>query len=260
MGRKKKIEFLMNTEWMFEKPIDQEHKEYKLLSYFQKMGEKLDNMELYPSFIELSLHLANIQTLIKDKKIIYTDKKFSTIDDELLVKDLKIKEIPALESEEMGEFTKILSYSAPRMLEYFNIAKSVWEIVFDSIILKVKKNKDEILTKKGYFYYINPKDEMYYMWEYDIKSVNKKSPESKPLVNLIYSDKKNNLTITKIINTFSQWNIENKSKLPLFEMSCDGEFPINETLLPLFKRKLISYVNQVQMLENYKKNKEQLNS
>ena len=137
----------MNTEWMFEKPIDQEHKEYKLLSYFQKMGEKLDNMELYPSFIELSLHLANIQTLIKDKKIIYTDKKFSTIDDELLVKDLKIKEIPTLESDEMGEFTKILSYSAPRMLEYFNIAKSVWEIVFDSIVMKLKKNKTSLICK-----------------------------------------------------------------------------------------------------------------
>jgi hypothetical protein len=43
-------------------------------------------------------------------------------------------------------------------------------------------------------------------------------------------------------------------------MVCDGEFPINETLLPLFKRKMINYVGQVQMLENYKKNKEQLNS
>jgi hypothetical protein len=41
---------------MFEKPIDSEYKEYKLLSYFQKMGEKLDNLELYPGFIELSLH------------------------------------------------------------------------------------------------------------------------------------------------------------------------------------------------------------
>jgi hypothetical protein len=70
MEKKKKIEFLMNTEWMFEKPIDQEHKEYKLLSYFQKMGEKLDNMELYPGFIELSLHVANLQNLIRDKKIV----------------------------------------------------------------------------------------------------------------------------------------------------------------------------------------------
>jgi hypothetical protein len=250
----------MNTDWLFEKPIDQEHKEYKLLSYFQKMGEKLDNMELYPGFIELSLHLANIQTLIKDKKIIYTDKKFATIDDELLVKDLKIKEIPELSIEERQEFAKILTYSAPRMLEYFNIAKSVWEIVFDSIILKIKKNKEEVLQKKGYFYYIHPKDKTFYVWEYEIKSVNKKSPESKTLVNLIYSDKKTNLTITKIINTFSEWNKEIETKVPIFEMVCVGDYPINETLLPLFKRKLITYVNQTQMLENYKKNKEQLNS
>ena len=250
----------MNTEWMFEKPIDQEHKEYKLLSYFQKMGEKLDNMELYPSFIELSLHLANIQTLIKDRKIIYTDKRFSTVDDELLVKDLKIKEIPELNNEEKEEFGKILTYSAPRMLEYFNIAKSVWEIVFDSIILRIKKNKSSVLQKKGYFYYVNPKDKMFYVWEYEIKLVNKKSSESKTLVSLIHSDIKSNLTITKIINTFSNCNDEEKLKLPVFEMICNGEFPIHETLLPLFKRKLINYLNQTQMLENYKKNKEQLNS
>jgi hypothetical protein len=260
MARKKKVEFLMNTEWMFEKPIDQEHKEYKLLSYFQKMGEKLDNMELYPSFIELSLHLANIQTLIKDRKIIYTDKRFSTVDDELLVKDLKIKEIPELDNEEKEEFAKILTYSAPRMLEYFNIAKSVWEIVFDSIILRIKKNKNSVLQKKGYFYYVNPKDNIFYVWEYEIKLINKKSPESKTLVNLIHSNTKSNLTITKIINTFSLYNEEEKLKLPVFEMICDGEFPIYETLLPLFKRKLITYLNQTQMLENYKKNKEQLNS
>jgi hypothetical protein len=259
MEKKKKIEFLMNTEWMFEKPIDQEHKEYKLLSYFQKMGEKLDNMELYPGFIELSLHVANLQNLIRDKKIMYTNKKFTTIDDELLVKDLKIKDIPILNNEEKEEFNKILTYSAPRMLEYFNIAKSVWEIVFDSVILRIKKNKNEVLQKKGYFYYLDSKDNLFYVWEFNVKQVNKKSPESKTLVNLIYSEKKNNLTITKIINTFSQWNQDNISKLPLYEMLCEANFPINETLLPLFKRKLITYINQTQMIENYKKNKEELN-
>ena len=90
----------MDTDWMFEKPIDREHKEYKLLSYFQKMGDKLDKMELYPGFIELSLHLANVQTLIRDKKIIYTNKKLDSVDDELLVKDLKLKEIPKLNDDE----------------------------------------------------------------------------------------------------------------------------------------------------------------
>ncbi len=137
----------MNTDWMFEKPIDREHKEYKLLSYFQKMGDKLDKMELYPGFIELSLHLANVQTLIKDKKIIYTDKKFSSVDDELLVKDLKIRDVPEMTNEEYQEFAKILTYSAPRMYEYFNIAKSVWTIVYDSVTMKPNKRAKEYTLK-----------------------------------------------------------------------------------------------------------------
>jgi hypothetical protein len=151
MKRKKKIEFLMNTDWMFEKPIDKEHKEYKLLSYFQKMGEKLDNLELYPSFIELSLHLANVQTLIKDRKIVYTNKRFLSVDDELLVKDLKIKDIPEMDDSEVEEFIKILTYTAPKMLEYFNIAKSVWTIVFDSVDIKPKRNKICLSKSRKFF-------------------------------------------------------------------------------------------------------------
>lgn len=235
----------MDTDWLFEDPIDREHKEYKLLSYFQKMGEKLDNMELYPGFIELSLHLANVQTLIREKKLIYTDKKFDSIDDELLVRDLKIKKIPELSQNESEEFVKILTFTAPRLLEYFNIAKSLWSIVFDTISINVKKNKKNIQSKKGYFYYNEKKSGNLYVWEYNIKPAARKSPEEKTLVNLIYSEPKLKLTIPKIINTFSQWNDEDeKSSLPVFEMVCSDIFPINETLLPLFKRKLINIIRQ----------------
>lgn len=246
----------MNTDWMFEKPIDREHKEYKLLSYFQKMGEKLDNMELYPGFIELSLHLANVQTLVKDKKVLYTNKKFSSIDDELLVKDLKIKDVPEMTKDEYEEFIKILSYSTPRIYEYFGLAKSVWELVFDSVHLKVKKNTKNILENKGYFYFTN--NETIYIWEYEKKPAAKGSPESKVITNLIYCDSKNNLTVPKIITNFTQWNTEDSKKLPIVEMISRGDFPIEETLLPMFKRKLISYVSQKQILENYKKTKESL--
>jgi hypothetical protein len=250
MGRKKKIEFLMNTDWMFEKPIDSEHKEYKLLSYFQKMGEKLDNMELYPGFIELALHLVNVQTLVKDKKIIYTNKKFATIDDELLVKDLKIKDIPEMSKNEYEEFIKILSYTTPRMIQYFNIAKSVWEIVFDKIYLVVKKNKENITNNSGFFYFIDKKNKKIIVWEYEKKPAAKNSPESKVIVNQIYNDEKNNLTVNKIISTFSQ--LEDKKKLSVVEMVCNGDFPIEETLLPLFKRKLISHIDQKKFVD-YKK-------
>jgi hypothetical protein len=250
MAKKKKIEFLMNTEWMFEKPIDKEHKEYKLLSYFQKMGEKLDNMELYPGFIELALHLANVQTLVKDKKILYTNKRFSSIDDELLVKDLKIKDVPEMSRDEYEEFIKILSYTTPRMSEYFNIAKSVWELVFDRIYLTVKKNKENIINNVGYFYFDDKKNKNIIVWEYEKKPAAKGSPESKLVVNKIYEGEKNNLTPTKIITTFSE--LEDKKKLPVVEMISNGEFPLEETLLPLFKRKLISYIEQKKIVDYYR--------
>jgi len=255
MKRKKKIEFLMNTDWMFEKPIDKEHKEYKLLSYFQKMGEKLDNLELYPSFIELSLHLANVQTLIKDRKIVYTNKKFLSVDDELLVRDLKIKDIPEMDESETEEFIEILKYTAPKMLEYFNIAKSVWTIVFDNVEIKPKRNKKNSTSNTGYFYFIDKNTNKKYVWKYDIKQVSKRSPEKKTITNLIFSDT-TDLTISKIIDNFNTVDKNTDGKLPVFEMTSNGEFPIEQTLLPLFKRKLITYVGQNEIINKYKKLKD----
>lgn len=249
----------MNTDWMFEKPIDKEHKEYKLLSYFQKMGEKLDNLELYPSFIELSLHLANVQTLIRDKKIVYTNKKFSSVDDELLVKDLKIKDVPEMDDSETEEFLEILKYTAPRMLEYFNIAKSVWTIVFDSVEIKPKRNKKNSTSTIGYFYYVDKTTNKKYVWRYDIKQASKRSPEKKTITNLIFSDT-TDLTISKIIGTFGEIDKSVDGKLPVFEMTCNGVFPIEQTLLPLFKRKLITYVGQNEIINKYKKLKDRFST
>ena len=143
-----------------------------------------------------------------------------------------------MSNDEYEEFIKILQYTAPRMTEYFNIAKSVWTLVYDSIEAKYRKNKKEILSNKGFFFHLDKRDNKYYVWEYGVSPAAKKSPESKTSVKLIYCDDKNKLTIPKIITTFS--DTENRTKLPVLEMISKGDFPIEETLLPLFKRKTIA--------------------
>lgn len=252
MTRRKKIEFLMETDWMFEKPIDREYKEYKLLSYFQKMGDKLDKLELYPGFIELSLHLMNVQALMRDHKIIYTDKKLTNIDDEIMVKDLKFKEIPIMSEQESQEFKKILMYSAPRIMEYFNIAKSVWTIVFDSLDMKIKRNKKNILHPKGFFYFIDH-EKKHYVWEYTIKQETRYNPQQMTKVKLIYQDQINELTIPKIINTFSTFESIDKKTGPIFLMTSKDIFPINETLLPMFKRRIAGIISQTKKYEQITK-------
>lgn len=239
----------MDTDWMFEKPIDREYKEYKLLSYFQKMGDKLDKLELYPGFIELSLHLMNVQALMRDKKIVYTDKKLNSVDDEIMVKDLKVRNIPTMSEEENEEFRKILSYSAPRIMEYFNVAKSVWTIVFDSLDMKIKRNKKNILHPKGYFYYTETSTKKTYVWEYVIKKETKNNPKRMANINLIYFDEIGELTVSKIISTFSTYEPKDKRMGPVFQMTSNGIFPVNETLLPLFKRRIAGLISQTKPQE-----------
>jgi hypothetical protein len=257
MTRRKKIQFLMNTDWMFERPIDLEHKEYKLLSYFQKTGEKLDKLELYPSFIELSLHLMNVQALVRDNKIVYTDKKLTNVDDEILVKDLKVREIPEMSNEELQEFQKILSYSAPRMMEYFNVAKSIWTIVFDSLDMVIKRNKKNVLHQKGFFYYID-NEKKYYVWEYIMKKETKQNPQQMIKIELIYDNLINDLTISKIINKFSSFDSIDKKMGPIFYMISSGIFPIQETLLPMFKRRIAGHISQIKKYEQVIENKNRI--
>ena len=68
--RNKKVSFIMNTDWIFDGVLDSEQKQYVLLDYFQKMNKYLEDMKIYPMFIELSLHLGNIQTLLTQNKTI----------------------------------------------------------------------------------------------------------------------------------------------------------------------------------------------
>jgi hypothetical protein len=255
MVKKKKIEFLMNTDWMFEKPIDSEYKQYKLLSYFQKMGDKLDKLELYPGFIELSLHLMNVQALMRDQKIVYTNKKLTNIDDEILVKDLKVKNLPDLTEEEQKEFRTILTYSAPRIMEYFNIAKSVWSIVFESLDMKVRRSKKNVLHPKGFFYFVDH-NKIYHVWEYAIKKETKTNPQKMINVKSIYSEHLNDLTISKIINRFSSFSSVDKKTGPVFHMTSRGVFPLEETLLPMFKRRIAGHISQTKKFEQIKEAKD----
>jgi hypothetical protein len=66
----------MDPEWIITGSIDAEQKEYKLMAYFQKMNVFLEEIKLYPMFIEVSVHLGNIQTIINQNRILKTKKKF----------------------------------------------------------------------------------------------------------------------------------------------------------------------------------------
>ena len=194
-------------------------------------------------FIELSLHLGNIQTLLTQNKILYVDRKLTSTDDELVLTDLKVRDIPVLDDDEVIEYKKILKISQPQLHDYFNYAKSIWSIVYDSIDIVVKKNKNNLDSKSGFFSYKTP-DEMY-VWQYTTKKVYKTKNQTKTSVKLIFKGNQDGLTIPEIISTFSKTYEKNgEINYPIFEVFCSDIFPLKETLVPIFKRKILAYVNQ----------------
>jgi hypothetical protein len=240
MEKLPKIKFMMDTDWMFKGTVDSEHKEYILLNYFQKLNNSLEEMKLYPMFTELSLHLGNIQSLLSHHKILYTDKKLVSPDEEILITDLKYKDIPEMTDEQRIEFQKILKMAQPKLLDYFNIVKAFWSVVYDSIDIVTRKNKDNINSKKGFFFYV--KGEEVYFWEYTIRKVKNSEYVTKSTIKLLYRESKEKLTISEVLSRFD--NEEKVIKYPVFEMVCNDMFPFEETLIPLFKRKLMSQINQ----------------
>jgi len=153
-SKKNKMKFVMDTDWLFDGIIDAEQKEYVLLNYFQKLNKDLEQMKVYPMFTEISLHLGNIQTLINQNKILYSERNLKSYDDELLLTDLKLKDIPVLAEDEFKEYQKILKFSYPKIQDYFGITKSIWSIVYDAIQVNIKKNKNNLSSKYGFFYYV----------------------------------------------------------------------------------------------------------
>jgi len=243
MTKSRKNDFIMDTDWLFQGIIDAEQKQYILLDYFQKLNKDFDEMKIYPMFIELSLHLGNMQTLLTQDKILYTEKKFTTPDDELLLSDLKLKEIPVLTDEEVDEYKKILKHFQPQIHDYFNFAKSLWTIVYDSVTLKVVKNVENIEKKIGFFYI--KYNEKNYVWRYDKKRGYKSQPEGRTELKLIYKTFDDDFNVNEIISTHSKTYDKNKeSESPVFEVVCDNIFPLKETVIPIVKRKILAYISQ----------------
>jgi len=254
MGRKKKMPFKLNPEWMLKEPLDFEYNKYTLLDYLQKCEKNFDNFEIYPDFVELSLHLANMQSLYKENTLFLTKKKFESCDDEIMLKDLEIKKPRELSDEEEDELDKTISYSNHRLFDTFNLGKSIWNLAFDSIEITVKKNKTALAAGRGYIFYYRKKENMIYVWEYEIRKTKKDPTSNKTYVKKIYEDAPSDMTLVSILEQFSTFNFEPgyHKKLPVFEMQCYQDFPMEPTVIPIMKRKVMSYIFQVVNLSKIK--------
>lgn len=238
--------FKLSLDWIISEPIDYEHKYYTLLNFLKFCDDKIEKFELYPLFSEISLHLANVQSIKNDLRYISLNKKFESLDDEILLTELVFNKIENISETETQELEKILDFSLEKFMQYFAIMKAIWTLAYDSISINLLNNPSKIEEGKGFFF--SNIDGQKNLWYYEIPNKNTFKVDSKVLVENIFRGKSR----MKVNNLIKKLNFD--SELPIFEVDCKTELPLDNTILPVFKRKVLSYIIQTKTIV-YLKNK-----
>src|SRR6056300_869207 len=111
-------------DWILQDPIDMEHKEYVLLDYISKVDKELEEFRLYPTFQELSLHLANLRSISEKLKRIELKKEPEEVDDEILLNNISHVNLTGFTNDDLKEIVKISKDASSRLKDFFLIAKS----------------------------------------------------------------------------------------------------------------------------------------
>lgn len=242
----------METNWLFQEPIDLEHKQYVLLNYLQKLDKNLNSFKLYPQFQEISLHLASINLLIEKGQILTLNRTLKDPDDEILISDLIPVDCPLLSKEDILEVYQICKYSSTKLTDYFNHAKAIWDIVNDTVSIDPVQNSKNIDPKQGLFF-LDYKSKTY-LYEFVVKPIKKDAVETKCHIKRICECPKGNFDeklkeVKKpLIKNLQDPKIH--SKLIVFRINHNDNHPLKETLIPIAKRKMMNYMIQSKIIRH----------
>ncbi len=242
----------METNWVFQEPIDFEHKQYVLLDFLQKMDKQLQNLKLYPNFQQISLHLASISLITEKGQYLTLNRTLKDPDDEILISDLIANNLPLFTKDDILEIYKVCVFSNDRIKDFFNQAKALWDVANDSISIEPIQNIKNIEPKQGLFYIADNGGN--HLYEFVIKPIKKGVIETKCIIKKICSCNEDEFEkkILEIKRPLIK-NIKNPDtykNLILFKVHHTNQFPFKETLLPIAKRKVMNYMIQSKLIKN----------
>jgi len=230
----------LNKNWITEKLIDFEYKQYILLAYLSEVEKAFEKKQLYPYFAELIEHYKNAK-LIKEqqsalaesfpKKLLGFNKETLQPEFEQLINDNSL----------MQEILQIVEFSIPKFEYYLNEGKKI----YDFIESHTQITPVGVIPLNNEFGYVLLKDasSKTVVYSYEISLFEN-------------ADEKYRGVYTKYVSTFTK-SIKNnfeqiKSQLlkeyrnwpnpATYAIETDLKIPFLETFLPIAKRLLVKTV------------------
>lgn len=231
----------LSQTWFADGYIDFELKKYTLLAYLQEISRHFSRNELYPQFADIIFHYNNLVAFRENKK--YLQEQFPKKLTGIQIEKLQLLYESLVEDDAlMQELEDIINYASSSMRDTIKNGTEIYEFVENRIniepigIMPLDHNE-------GYFFLCEGKCRNTWVYQYRL-SIFEKHDEKYRAIKTEFVDVWQRSIVNSYHNIKAQL-IKNRSDLPnpaVYAVETDLNFPMEETLLPVAKRSLVSYI------------------
>lgn len=232
----------LGANWFIEGSIDFEHKKYVLLDYLQEINRHFDRSRLYPNLTDLIFHYNNLLDFKRNKTVLQQafPQRLTQADiDALKLTYQKIVQ----DDNTMHEIENIISYALDKMDPAIQIGKEIYDFV-ESRLRIDPIGVVPLLPYNGYFSLRNGNDRTNWVYEYQITIFESRDDKFRGINVQFVDTYQQSITITP--ESIKLDLISKRKHLPnpaLYYMASDINFPLEQTLLPVAKRRLVKYIS-----------------
>lgn len=233
----------LSETWFAEGYIDFELKKYTLLAYLQEVGKYFNENKLYPQLADVVFHYNNLVAFRENKKFLqeHFPKRLTGIQMEKLQ---LLYEQMIEDTELMQELEDIIHYSAEALKETVKTGASIYEFVEEQLEI-IPIGLLPLDTKEGYFFLRSGNTRNTHIYHYRL-SIFEKHDEKYRSIKTVFLDQYR-YGISHTYENLKINLIRQYSDLPhpaVYALETNLRFPIDETLLPIAKRRLVKYITE----------------
>jgi hypothetical protein len=231
----------LSKNWITEGLIDFEYKKYMLLAYLQDVDKCFNQIKLYPQFSDLVFHYQNLETVKKSqtlmrehfpKELTGTDLNQYTLVYKKLIQDDAF----------MKEIEEIIAFALPEFKRYLDEGSLIYQHIEDKLEIE-PIGITPLYPNFGYVFLVVPSEPEMRIFEYKV-TIFESITERYRGLNLTFLE-----SVKKSV-VFSYESIkidlirrQKKFGNPATYVIASGiPCPVEETLLPITKRRLVKYL------------------
>lgn len=231
----------LSPEWFLEGTLDFEYKKYVLLAYLQHVSQEFAEMHLYPSFSDLIFHYNNLSTFRESKKKLHD--QFPTRLSKEAFKKMELSYEPVVEEgDKLEELDQIVSYSIPALVSHLKTGKHIYEDINDCLNLE-PVGIEPLYKKEGYVLLRINKISDVKAYEYKIVFFENVEANYHG-ISFQYLDTFT-MSLSMTYENIKRELVKNHKKYSnpaTFLLYSGRPFPEESALLPVAKRKMLSYL------------------